>query len=128
MEGVEEEPRRCGTIGALQRQRKGIDIGVGKPNMGLVRVPQRGSRFHREVRPMQRAYVLIETVGGKSKEVVDALRRISGIAVADVVTGPYDVIAVAQGNDANSIGRLVLNEVRGIPGISKTMTCLAVES
>lgn len=77
---------------------------------------------------MQRAYVLIETVGGKSKEVVDALRRISGIAVADVVTGPYDVIAVAQGNDANSIGRLVLNEVRGIPGISKTMTCLAVES
>jgi DNA-binding Lrp family transcriptional regulator len=77
---------------------------------------------------MQRAYVLIETVGGKSKEVVDALRRVSGIAVADVVTGPYDVIAVAQGSDANSVGRLVLNEVRGIPGISKTMTCLAVES
>ncbi|MHB0871494.1 MAG: Lrp/AsnC ligand binding domain-containing protein [Chloroflexota bacterium] len=77
---------------------------------------------------MQRAYVLIETVGGKSKEVVDALRRVSGIAVADVVTGPYDVIAVAQGDDANSIGRLVLNEVRGIPGITKTMTCLAVES
>lgn len=77
---------------------------------------------------MQRAYVLIETVGGKSKEVVDALRGVSGIAVADVVTGPYDVIAVAQGNDANSIGRLVLNEVRGIPGITKTMTCLAVDS
>ncbi len=77
---------------------------------------------------MQRAYVLIETVGGKSKEVVDALRRVSGIAVADVVTGPYDVIAVAQGDDANSVGRLVLNEVRGIPGITKTMTCLAVES
>ncbi len=77
---------------------------------------------------MQRAYVLIETVGGKSKEVVDTLRQVSGIAVADVVTGPYDVIAVAQGNDANSIGRLVLNEVRGIPGIIKTMTCLAVDS
>jgi len=77
---------------------------------------------------MQRAYVLIETVGGKSKDVADALRRVSGIAAADVVTGPYDVIAVAQGPDANSIGRLVLNEVRGIPGISKTMTCLAVDT
>ena len=77
---------------------------------------------------MQRAYVLIETVGGKSKEVADTLRRVPGIAAADVVTGPYDVIAVAQGNDANTIGRLVLNEVRGVPGISKTMTCLAVES
>ena len=77
---------------------------------------------------MQRAYVLIETAGGKSKDVADALRKVSGIAASDVVTGPYDVIAVAQGTDANSIARLVLNEVRGIPGISKTMTCLAVDS
>ncbi len=77
---------------------------------------------------MQRAYVLIETLGGKSKDVADALRKVSGIVASDVVTGPYDVIAVAQGADANVIGRLVLNEVRGIPGISKTMTCLAVDS
>jgi DNA-binding Lrp family transcriptional regulator len=77
---------------------------------------------------MQRAYVLIETLGGKSKDVADALRKVSGITASDVVTGPYDVIAVAQGADANVIGRLVLNEVRGIPGISKTMTCLAVDS
>lgn len=77
---------------------------------------------------MQRAYVLIETVGGRSKEVVDALRKVTGIAAADVVTGPYDVIAVAEGIDANAVGRLVLNEVRGLQGISKTMTCLAVES
>lgn len=77
---------------------------------------------------MQRAYVLIETVGGRSKEVVDALRKVTGISAADVVTGPYDVIAVAEGIDANAVGRLVLNEVRGLQGISKTMTCLAVES
>ena len=77
---------------------------------------------------MQRAYVLIETVGGRSKEVVDALRKVTGVAAADVVTGPYDVIAVAEGIDANAVGRLVLNEVRGLQGISKTMTCLAVES
>lgn len=77
---------------------------------------------------MQRAYVLIETLGGKSKDVADALRKVSGITAADVVTGPYDVIAVAQGNDANAIGRLVLNEIRGLQGISKTMTCLAVDT
>jgi DNA-binding Lrp family transcriptional regulator len=82
----------------------------------------------RRYEAMQQAYVLIETVGGKSKEVVDALRRVSGIAAADVVTGPYDVIAVAQGADANAVGRLVLNEIRGLPGISKTMTCLAVDT
>lgn len=77
---------------------------------------------------MQRAYVLIETVGGKSKDVADALRKVSGITAADVVTGPYDVIAVAEGADANAVGRLVLADVRGIQGIIKTMTCLAVET
>jgi len=70
----------------------------------------------------------METLGGKSGEVVRALREISGITVADVVTGPYDVIAVAQGPDQRAIGMLVLNQVRRIPGISKTMTCLAVDS
>lgn len=77
---------------------------------------------------MQRAYVLIETAGGKSKEVADKLRGVSGVAASDVVTGPYDVIVVAQGADANAIGRLVLNEIRGLEGITKTMTCLAVEA
>ncbi|HEX2986906.1 MAG TPA: Lrp/AsnC ligand binding domain-containing protein [Chloroflexota bacterium] len=76
---------------------------------------------------MQRAYVLIETVGGKSKEVADTLRKVPGIVASDVVTGPYDVICVAQGPDANSVGRLVLTEIRGVQGITKTMTCLAVE-
>ncbi|HEX9015480.1 MAG TPA: Lrp/AsnC ligand binding domain-containing protein [Chloroflexota bacterium] len=75
----------------------------------------------------QRAYVLIETVGGKSKEVADTLRKVPGIVASDVVTGPYDVICVAQGADANTVGRLVLTEIRGIQGITKTMTCLAVE-
>lgn len=77
---------------------------------------------------MQRAYVLIETMGGKSKEVADSLRKVPGITASDVVTGPYDVVLVAQGADANAIGRLVLNEVRGLPGISKTLTLLAVDT
>ncbi len=77
---------------------------------------------------MQRAYVLIETVGGKSQEVADTLRKIPGIVASDVVTGPYDVMLVAQGADATAIGRLVLNEVRGLPGITKTLTLLAVET
>lgn len=77
---------------------------------------------------MRRAYVLIETIGGKSKDVADELRKMSGIAMADIVTGPYDVIAVVQASDINAVCRLVLKEIRGISGICKTMTCLAVDS
>jgi len=42
-----------------------------------------------------KAFVLIETAMGKSKEVTDALKKLEHLASADTVTGPYDVIAIA---------------------------------
>ena len=43
-----------------------------------------------------KAFVLIETVVGKNKDVVSALRQIKGIKSVDVVTGPYDIIATIE--------------------------------
>ena len=41
-----------------------------------------------------KAYVLIETSVGKSRDVANELRSLRGVQAADNVTGPYDVIAV----------------------------------
>ena len=75
---------------------------------------------------MSKAYVLIETEVGKAAEVATALRAIPGIVGADSVTGPYDVIAVAVGADVNTIGRLVMTEIHGLPGLRHTLTCIVV--
>jgi DNA-binding Lrp family transcriptional regulator len=75
---------------------------------------------------MTKAYVLIETEVGKAAEVATALRAIPGIAAADSVTGPYDVIAVVLGADVNTIGRLVMTEIHGLPGLRHTLTCIVV--
>lgn len=74
-----------------------------------------------------KAYVLISTVAEKTSSVVQGLRKLSGVTAADLVTGPYDVVCVVQGADANAVGKLILNEIRGLPGISSTLTCLAIE-
>ena len=73
-----------------------------------------------------KAFVLMETVVGKNKEVVDALRQLKGVKSADTVTGPYDVIAIIEGETLSDISDLVTNKIHPLAGITRTVTCLAV--
>lgn len=71
-----------------------------------------------------KAFVLIETSVGKTKEVVTKAGQIKGVKSADPVTGPYDIIVVMEAETHNEIGNLVTTKIHGIAGISRTVTCL----
>lgn len=73
-----------------------------------------------------KAFILIESAVGKNREVVTALKRIKGVKTVDSVTGPYDVIAVVEGENLNEIGDLVTARIQLVPDISRTVTCLAI--
>ena len=73
-----------------------------------------------------KAFVLIETVVGRNKGVVTALKKLGGVKSVDIVTGPYDVIATIEGETLNDIGDLVTAKIHPIAGISRTVTCLAI--
>lgn len=73
-----------------------------------------------------KAFILIEAAVGKNREVVTVLRRIKGVKTVDSVTGPYDVIAVVEGENLNEIGDLVTAKIQLVPDISRTVTCLAI--
>ncbi|MEN9935836.1 MAG: hypothetical protein RLZZ387_2415 [Chloroflexota bacterium] len=73
-----------------------------------------------------RAYVLIEAEAGQVSTVIAILRALPGISIADPVTGPYDIIVTIETPDQRDIGRLVMNELHGISGIKRTVTCLAI--
>ena len=75
----------------------------------------------------ERAYVLIETQVGKTKEVVDGIRRLEGMASVDVVTGPYDAIAIVEAETLNEIGELITAKLHRVSGISRTVTCLVLK-
>ena len=75
---------------------------------------------------MTRAYILIETSVGKTRDVVSVLKGLEGIKSVDPVTGPYDIIVVVEGKDLNSIGELVTWKVHPIVGVTRTVTCLAI--
>jgi DNA-binding Lrp family transcriptional regulator len=42
------------------------------------------------------------------------------------VTGPYDIIATVQTPDPRNIGRLVMNQIQGVEGIKRTVTCIVI--
>ncbi len=73
-----------------------------------------------------KAFVLIETNVGKTREVVAAIQLLKGVVSVDMVTGPYDTIAVVEGQSLNDIGDLVTGKIHPIPGIARTVTCLAI--
>jgi len=73
-----------------------------------------------------KAFVLIETVVGRNKEVVNALKQLEGVESVNTVTGPYDVITTVEGETLNAIGDLVTAKIHPIAGISRTVTCLVI--
>ena len=73
-----------------------------------------------------RVYILIETAVGRTKEVLTAVKQIEGVKSAVLVTGPYDIIAIAETESLNDVGDLVTSKINTVTGISRTVTCLAV--
>ena len=72
-----------------------------------------------------KAFILIETAAGRTKEIISSLKQIEGVKSADMVTGPYDIIAIVEGESMTDIGDLVTGKIYSVPGISRTVTCLS---
>jgi DNA-binding Lrp family transcriptional regulator len=69
------------------------------------------------------AYILVQTEVGKAADVARAIGAINGVTLAEDVTGPYDVIVRAEGPDMDQLGALVLSQIQGVSGITRTLTC-----
>jgi DNA-binding Lrp family transcriptional regulator len=72
------------------------------------------------------AYVLIQTEVGKAAQVASEVRNIDGVTEAEDVTGPYDVIVRAEAGNVDDLGKLVVAQIQGVDGITRTLTCPVV--
>ena len=75
---------------------------------------------------MIQAYILIQTEVGKASAVASAIAGLPGVISAEDVTGPYDVIVRAEADTVDNLGQLVVAQVQGVPGITRTLTCPVV--
>ena len=72
-----------------------------------------------------RAYILIETRVGQAKAVLNDLRSMDNVLESDIITGAYDLIALAEADDMLALVELVTARVQGIDGVQRTITCVA---
>ena len=72
------------------------------------------------------SYVLIQTEMDKACQVAEAIREIPGVVISEIMTGPYDVIAKAEADSMDQLGRLVVSQIQMVEGITRTLTCPVV--
>jgi DNA-binding Lrp family transcriptional regulator len=72
---------------------------------------------------MVHAYILVQTEVGKAADVAVQIGQITGVTQADDVTGPYDVIVRAEADNVDDLGKLVVAQIQGVSGITRTLTC-----
>ncbi len=72
------------------------------------------------------AYILIQTEVGKAAAVASRIGALTGVATAEDVTGPYDVIVRVEADTMDELGRMVVANVQSVEGITRTLTCPVV--
>jgi DNA-binding Lrp family transcriptional regulator len=72
------------------------------------------------------AYVLIQTEVGKAADVAGSVAKITGVATAEDVTGPYDVIVRVEAATMDDVAKTVVSQIQMVDGITRTLTCPVV--
>ena len=76
---------------------------------------------------MIEAFVLIQAEVGMAARVGQTVRAMQGVRSADVVTGPYDVVACVEAASIDALGSLVVSKIQAVEGITRTLTCPVVQ-
>jgi DNA-binding Lrp family transcriptional regulator len=87
---------------------------------------KKASSAKQEVGAVVNAYILIQTEVGRAAQVAKEVGKIKGVASAEDVTGPYDVIVRAEARSVDDLGKLVVAKIQGVEGITRTLTCPVV--
>lgn len=75
---------------------------------------------------MVQAYILIQTEVGRARDVAAQIADIPGVVRVDAVTGPYDVVVLAEAHNVDDLGKLIVSKVQLVAGITRTVTCSVV--
>jgi DNA-binding Lrp family transcriptional regulator len=85
----------------------------------------RGIKLEMEAGKMQ-AIVYIRTDPGKPLDLLEEIKKISGVKFAAATAGRFDIVARIEATDLEALGKTVVGEIQKIPGVRYTETSLIV--
>ncbi|HLE97033.1 MAG TPA: Lrp/AsnC family transcriptional regulator [Candidatus Thermoplasmatota archaeon] len=63
------------------------------------------------------------TAGTSQRELADQLAKLDGVYEVHLISGDWDILAKVRGKDVETIGELVIERLRDLSGVGKTVTC-----
>ncbi len=72
------------------------------------------------------AFILVSFLAGtgiSQREAAEQIANIQDIYEVHLISGEWDIIVKARGESLQSIGELVIEKLRNVKGVGKTLTC-----
>ncbi len=69
---------------------------------------------------MIKAYVLVVTNPGETKNVVAAVSKVAGVKELHEVMGPYDIVIELEVESLSDVPPILSDKIRAVPGIEST--------
>lgn len=76
---------------------------------------------------MAKAYVKIWAKGGRERDVRESLIGLDEVMTADITAGDQDLMCLVEAPSYDALLKLVMENIRKIPGIDRTTTNFIVE-
>jgi Lrp/AsnC family leucine-responsive transcriptional regulator len=77
------------------------------------------------------AFVLVSFMPGSDisqKALAHEIAMLDDVEEVHLITGEWDILLKVRGSSIKEIGDLVIDKLRGMRGVAKTLTCVAVHS
>jgi DNA-binding Lrp family transcriptional regulator len=62
------------------------------------------------------------------RDVAKEIAKLREVQEVHIISGDWDILAKVKGKDVDTIGRLVLDKMRLIKGVKRTLTCMVFET
>ncbi|MHB8586813.1 MAG: Lrp/AsnC family transcriptional regulator [Thermoplasmatota archaeon] len=66
--------------------------------------------------------------GATQRQLAEQLSKLDGVYEVHLISGDWDILAKVRGKDVETIGELVIERLRDLDGVAKTVTCTVFKS
>lgn len=73
---------------------------------------------------MATAYVFVQAEPQMANKVRSDVLRLPGVRSVEEVTGPYDIVVVAEGRDLQELHDVVIGSMQAIEGLLHALPCV----
>lgn len=75
---------------------------------------------------MAEALILVVTEVGMMEEVSEEIKEMEEVKKAAMITGPYDIMVIAQAESMEEISKILVQNIRNIRGVKDTITNVVI--